>query len=71
MEEENKSSPTPNESYSRFLEFLDVIKKRIQNDFIYNYCLKIELIFQNDNSNNQNSIYDISCNYILYNPLNN
>ena len=71
IEEENKSSPTPNESYSRFLKFLDVIKKRIQNEFTHNYCLKIELIFQNDNSNNQNNIYDISCNYILYNPLNN
>ena len=71
IKEENESSPTSNESYSRFLKFLDVFKKRIKNEFIYNYCLKIELIFQNDNTNNKNSIYDISCNYILYNPLNN
>ena len=61
-----------NENYKRFLTFMKEFKNRIKNEFIYNYCLKLKLQFTTNENNviNNNSIYNISCIYTFYNPIN-
>ena len=62
-----------NENYKRFLNFLKDFKNRIKNEFLYNYCLELKLQFVHDESNiihNKNVIYNISCIYTFYNPIN-
>ena len=60
-----------NENYKSFLNFLNQIKNSIGNEFQYNYCLKIKLQFEIDEDEplNEQSIYNISCHYIFYNPI--
>ena len=67
IEKSNKS----NENFKSFLNFLNQIKNTIKFEFQYNYCLKIKLQFEIDENEpmNENSIYNISCQYTFYNPI--
>ena len=61
-----------NENYKRFLSFWAEFKNKIKNEFLYNYCLKLKLQFATKENNiiiNKNSIYNISCTYTFYNPI--
>ena len=50
-----------------FLKFLYYVKEEIQKQFINNYNLLIKLKFnQEENNNNSNSIYNITCKYDFY-----
>ena len=60
------------ENFLKLFNFLKEIEKRINNEFLLNYNLKIKLDIQiKDNNNNSDSIYNISCFYTFYDPINN
>ena len=60
------------ENYLKFFGFLKEIEKRINDEFILNYNLKIKLdIIKEDYNNNSDSTYNNSCFYTFYDPINN
>ena len=54
-------------------DFLNEITDKLRNKFLYQYNLRLRLDFKKeDNNNNSNSIlYNITCIYTFYEPLNN
>ena len=58
-------------NYIRFINFLEKVKEKINNEFIYNYNLKILLEFEREREDNIVSIYNITCIYTFYSPLDN
>ena len=60
------------ENYLKLFYFLKEIENRIDNEFIFNYKLKIKLdIRKEDVKNNSDPTYNISCLYTFYDPINN
>ena len=60
------------ENYLKLFNFLNEIENRINKEFIFYYKLKIKLdIRKEDNNNNSDSTYNISCFYTFYDPINN
>jgi len=69
IEEVNKATSNNNvlrENYKNFLSFLETINKRIIDEFSFKYKLKITLNFKTNNVDN--SIFNITCNYIVEIP---
>ena len=62
---------TSNQNYKCFLNFLNQIKNTIKTEFQYNYYLRIKLQLEIDENEpiNENSIYNIICQYTFYNPI--
>ena len=59
------------ENYIKFFEFLNEVENIINNEFYNNYKLQIALNFNKENIQNSNpSIYNISCIYNFYGPIN-
>ena len=56
-------------NFKKYTEYLDGIKNEIQNKFSLDYKLEIELNFENINNKQNNEIYNITCEYIFYPPL--
>lgn len=68
FQSKNKSS----EKYLKLFNFLKEVEERINNEFLLNYKLKIKLDIRKDNNdNNSDSIYNFSCIYTFYDPINN
>ena len=61
------------ENYLKFLEFLEEIEEKIKKNFELDYNLKIKIELHKEAHNNVSNpnIYNISCKYTLYNPINN
>ena len=60
------------ENYLKLFNFLKEIENRINNEFIFNYKLKIKLeIRKEDYNTNSDSTYNISCFYTFYDPIKN
>ena len=60
------------ENYLKLFNFLKEFEERINNEFILNYNLKIKLDIRKEEQNNNNdSTYNISCYYTFYDPINN
>ena len=55
------------------MDFLKAIEFEIKKSFLFNYYLKIKLEINREqiNNNTDSSIYDISCIYTFYEPINN
>ena len=64
----NKIESIIAKSYIKYMEFLDEFKNRINNEFTNKYELKIGLEFQIIDNTNNDSIYNINCNYKFYSP---
>lgn len=61
------------DNFGKLKERLDEIKKSIEEEFIYNYCLKIQLIFQDQGTINNTEEYQynvINCELVFYVPNN-
>ena len=64
----NKIESLIAKSYAKYMEFLDEFKNRICKEFIKDYKLKIGLEFQIIDKTNNDSIFNINCNYKFYSP---
>ena len=70
--EHSQTKNESSENYLKLFNFLKEVEKRINNEFLLNYKLKIKLdIRKEDNDNNSDSTYNISCIYTFYDPINN
>jgi len=60
-------------NFISFYEFLKQVEERIKKEFVHNYKLRIKLecIKQNENNNIDSNIFNITCLYTFYNPINN
>ena len=62
-------------NFSKFWEFLEKFKEKLKNEFKNNYCLRIKLLFQNENEKSNllfdKKEYNISCKYYFYSPIDN
>ena len=56
-------------SFMKYMEFLDEFINRIRKEFKLEYKLKIGLEFKNNNKTDNDSIFNIDCNYKFYSPL--
>ena len=60
------------ENFLKLFNFLKEIEKRINNEFLLSYNLKIKLdIRKEEYNNNRYSTYNISCLYTFYDPISN
>ena len=64
----NKIESIIAKSYVKYMEFLDEFKNRIKKEFTNEYQLKIGLEFKIIDNTNNDSIYNINCNYKFYSP---
>ena len=62
-------------NFQKFFDFLENFKKKIKDEFKYDYCLRVKLLFQNEkekiNSIINNKDFKISCIYYFYSPIDN
>ena len=62
-------------NFQKFLEFLEKFEEKIKTEYKNNYCLRLKLLFQNENekinSIFNNKEYNILCKYSFYNPIDN
>ena len=75
MNIKNENSHQKNElsdNIFKLFKFLKEIENRINNEFLWNYKLRIKLDIREENyNNNSDSIYNISCLYTFYDPIDN
>ena len=64
----NKIESKISKSYAKYMEFLDEFKNRIYKEFINEYELKIGLEFQIIDKANNDSLFNVECNYKFYSP---
>ena len=62
----NKIESIIAKSYTKYMEFLDEFKNRIDKEFTNEYKLKIDLKFQKIYKNRNDQIFNINCYYIFY-----
>ena len=69
---ENKNE-IKNKNTIKLLEFLDNLSKTIKQEYKHNYCVILELKFEIDKdmpiNKDEESLYNISCLYIFYSPI--
>ena len=59
------------DNYNKFFVFLKLVEDELKKKFKYNYKLRIILDFEMEKKKNDNNVYNVTCIYTFFDPINN